>query len=496
MRYRGENRGSLVMEQIRKNSLELINLNMPLLFINDFIEYWENIKAIVRKEGNSAISWKKLIKIAQNVLETLTQPIYDKWKDLERLSWIEAYIETFSSIILHFKGASILLPRQLILYEAMKPRNTLLFSLKENPSNEQLERILFSLCGDLNIKLIKSDLQILQKLVQSRFSKSLDRYPKLKELAYGIRRDVRTVSNRLDYLFQHQILSPIYLVDMARIGYQTILIFHNKARSEISKKIQPYIVMSFPLSAHDGFSTILQYPFRDIESYKRIKGIFSQKEEYIINGQYCGWNFSGLTQNPNERWKLLPPILQDGGNWSTRLLIGDTGVEFNLDPYYEPFPLTYRQGRLLGLIHKLSAMEEEFLAKQLKISRAYITKDANELLRNRIIFRFPIFFNLGFGSWIHFVINKLARDSQGGLMNVLEHLKFFPYVNVFYNLDAGTLVGRIRMPPSWTNRFIYSLTSLPQTYPDCSYSYYIGPESYCPWAFDILGTFDWDNYPH
>ena len=127
----------------------------------------------------------------------------------------------FSSIILHFKGASILLPKQIILYETTKPSNTLLSNLRENPSNECLERILITLCGDLNIRLMKTDLQIIQKLAQPRFSKSLDRYPKLKELAYGIRRDGRTVSSRLDYLFQHHILSLIYLVDMARVGYQT-----------------------------------------------------------------------------------------------------------------------------------------------------------------------------------------------------------------------------------------------------------------------------------
>ncbi|MFX0123896.1 MAG: hypothetical protein ACFFAE_09680 [Candidatus Hodarchaeota archaeon] len=474
---------------------ELISLKLPLDFITDFNEYWESVKRIIRPGGKSSISWKKWKIISQDMLETLTLPFYDKWKHLERIKWIKAYIKSFSSITLQFKGASILLPKQLILYEAKRPNNLLLSNLKENPTNENLERVLLHLFEDLNIRLLKSDLQILQKLAQPGFSKSLDRYPKLKELAYGIRRDARTVSSRLDFLFQHQILSLIYLVDMARIGYQTILLFHKKERSDILNYIEPYIVMFFPLSPHDSFATIFQYPFNDIKSYKQIVEFFDKRVEVTMKGQYHGWNFSGLTKNPKDRWRLFPPILQDGGNWSKQLIIGDVGFEFNLDPCYDPYPLTYRQGQLLGIIHKMSTMEEDFLAKQLNIGRAYITADVKELLRNHLISRFPIFSNLGLGSCIHFCVRGLPIES-GGLMNFLEHLKFFPYVNVFFDQNTGTLIGLVNIPQSWTNRFIFSLTSLPKTFPDCSSTYYIGPDSYAPWAFDILGTFKWNNHPH
>lgn len=484
------------MKRKTKEYPGLISLSLPDNFIKDFIEYWENVKRILAFEGKSIFSWKKRREISRSMYETLTSPFYDKWKHIGRISWIKSYIKAFSSIILNFKGGSMLLPHRLVLYESIKPNNLLLSSLKENPSNTFLERILTTLCGDLNIKLLNSDLKIIQKLSQPGFSKSLDRYPKLKELAYGIRRDVRTVSSRLDHLFQNRILVHLYLVDMARIGYQTMMIIHNKERSEILKNFEPYIVMFFPLSTQDVFLSILQYPHRDIKAYKKLLEFFNPKDKVKLTAQYMGWNFSGLTRHPNERWELLPPILQDGGNWSKRIIAGETGVEFNLDPYYDPLPVTYRQARLLGIIHKLSTMEEDLLAEELKISRAYITADAKKLLKNRVIFRFPLFFNLGLGSWIYFHIHGLTTSRMGGLMNIIEHLKFFPYVNVFYNLNDGILAGRVNIPPSWTNRFIFRLTSLPQTYPKCSCFYYIGPETYVPWGFDILGTFDWDYYPH
>jgi hypothetical protein len=438
MRKKRKTQGSLIMEQEGEINSDLISLKVPFSFINDFIEYWEKLTEIVRPKGKSPLIWKKWTQIAQNILKNATLPFYDKWKHLDSLLWIEAYIKAFSSITLHFKGGYILLPRKIIHYESVKPQNTLLSSLREDPSDKGLERILISLCGDLDIRLMKTDLQILQKLGQPRFSKSLDRYPKLKELAYGIRRDVRTVSNRMEYLRQQDILSLIYLVDMARVGYQTLLVFHDKNRSILPKRIQSFIVMFSPITGTDSFSTILQYPFRDTNIYEELIGFFNSENKVILKDQYHGWNFSGLVQNPKERWKLLPPILQDGGNWSKRLIIGETGVEFNLDPYYDPFPLTYRQGQLLAIIHKRATMEEEYLAKELGVGRAYVSADAKELLRNHIIFRFPIFFNLGFGTWIYFCIRGLNSNHSGGLTNILEHLKFFPYVNVFYNIDVGT----------------------------------------------------------
>lgn len=482
------------MERKGENLSGLISFRLPLDFIKDFIEYWDNVKRIIRPGGKS-ISWKEWKQISLEILEPLTQPFYDKWKDSGRVSWIEYYIKAFSSITFHFKGGSILLPKQIILYEAKKPNNLLLSYLKENPTNEYLEKTILSLLEDLNIPLLKSDLQIIQKLTRPGFSKSLDRYPTLRELAYGVRRDARTVSSRLDFLVRHQILSLIYLVDMARIGYQTILFFHDKGRSDIIDLIKPYIAMFFPLSAQDRFITVLQYPFSDIESYKQIIEFFDKNEDAVMDGHYRGWNFSGLTRKSSNRWKLLPPILQDDGKWNKQLIIGDIGVNYKLDPYYDPYPLTQRQGQLLGIIHKLSTMEEDYLAKQLGIGRAYVTAAVRELLRNRIICRFPVFANLGLGSRINFCICKLPTGTSG-FVSVLEHLKFFPYINAFYDQKTGTLLGRVNIPQLWINKFIYSLTSLSRLFPGCESNYYIGPDCYAPWAFDILGTFNWDNYPH
>ena len=187
--------------------------------------------------------------------------------------------------------------------------------------------------------------------------------------------------------------------------------------------------------------------------------------------------------------------MEEGGNWTKRLILGETGVKFNLDPQYDPYPLSAREGRLLDLVHKVSMMTENELAKELQISRSYITEDFKKLLRKHIIFRYPIFANIGLGSRVYLCIRGLTTSRAGGLKNIIEHLMFFPYVEVFYNLEEGTLIGSVNIPLFWTNKFIFRLTNLPELYPGCSYYYYIGPEVYHPWASDILGTFDWDNHP-
>lgn len=470
---------------------ELINDKEIFKFILDFIDYWESVKVIIKPDGKSVISWRKWKEISQKMMGKLTRPFFEKWKHLEAIYLIEAYSDEYSSFVYSLRGDKILIPYQLILFESCKSSDSLISNLKRNPLIEVLEKVLRSLFLNLNVRLRKSDFQIIKKLSKPGFSKSLDKFPKLKELAYGTRQDVRTVSNSLEYLFQHNVLSLIFLVDIARIGYQTELIFHKK--SMILKNLESYIAHSFPLTTHGGFSTVIQYPYRDTSSYLSLIEFFDSEDKVQMHSFYRGWNFGGFTQSLDERWKLQPPILEEGGNWSTQLMVGEIGIEFNLNPLYDPYPLSYREGRLLGLVHKHSTMSEEYLAKQLQISRAYIADDWKKLLRNNIIFRYPIFKNIGLGSRIHFCI-RLNSSEAGGIRNILEHLKFFPYVEMFYSLEDDIVVGKVNMPLSWTNAFIFRLSALRDVYPECSYYYYIGPDVYAPWAFDILGTFDWHNY--
>ncbi|MFX0173624.1 MAG: hypothetical protein ACFE9L_17170 [Candidatus Hodarchaeota archaeon] len=467
---------------------ELASLDLEKSFIKAFINYWEIIKSHISRIKRNT-KWQNWNKIAEDLLYSITKPFYDNWVHTSMLLWNEAYIREFSSIALQLKGSLILIPKQLILYESCKPNNTLLLSLKKNQTRVNLERILLLLCKDINLRLRKTDFDLLKNLTQSKFSRSLDRYPKNKELAYRLQCDIRTITRSYSYLIQHQMLSLIYLIDMARIGYQTILIHHNRDHRHISSSVKPYIEGNFPIPTEEDCLAIIKFPYRNTQIYLELMDYFDTEKKITLNTHYCGWNLAGLTKNPANRWKLRPPLMEDAESWEKNLIVGETGVEFNLDPSFDNYVLSQRESQLLALVHKHSTMAEEYLSKQLNISRSYILEDWKNLLRNKLIFRFPIFRNIGLKSWIYFSMSGFS-SSQRELDNIINHLRFFPYSNIMYNLKSGILVGRMNLPPSWLNDFIYQLASLPDFYPNCTYFYYIGPKAYWPWGFDILNTFD------
>ncbi|MFX0052250.1 MAG: hypothetical protein ACFFAJ_04065 [Candidatus Hodarchaeota archaeon] len=474
---------------MKKESLtELISLDKQKTFIEAFINYWEIVKSHINFKKRK-LNWQKWPQIAKNLLYSITKPFYDNWVHTGMLSWNEAYIREFSSITLQYRGDLVLIPKQLIYYESCKPENTLLLSLKNNQTKINLERILVLLFEDTNLRLRKTDFNLLKNLAQPRFSRSLDRFPKNKELAARLHCDIRTISRSYSYLFQHQMLSLIYLVDLARIGYQTILIHHNQDHRHIPDSVKPYIESNIPTSTEEDFVAILKFPYRNTQIYLELMEHLDSDRKILLKTQYRGWNLAGLTQNPTDRWKLKPPLMEDAESWNKNLIVGETGVEFNLDPSFDNYVLSNRESHLLALVHKHSTMTEEYLSKQLKISRSYILEDWKNLLRNKLIFRFPIFRNIGLGSQIYFCLSGF-ESLQRELTNIIDHLRFFPYSNMMYNLKSGILVGRMNLPPSWLNDFIYQLASLPDFYPNCSYFYYIGPKAYWPWGFDILNTFD------
>ncbi len=460
------------------------------VFIDDMIEYWQQIREEVGK-NQEILDWKFWEKYMGNLLP-ITENLYLKWKNV--FTRVEAYIDSFFSIILQFKGGSILLPRQIILFESLNPKIDLLEELKSHPTLETFEMVLFSLIKDLNIKLRRNDLRIIQKLINPRFSKSLDQFPKNRELAYAIRSDSRTVASSLQYMFSYHILSSLYLVNTSRIGYKSTIFYHTKQKPELEEEIRPFISLSFPLST-DGKKnlTVIQYPYTDTSKFALLQSFFDTDSVNPLTMEFKGWNFASLTSQPSKRWKHRPPLIQSGGSWNKKVLSGKVGLEYNLDPEFDPYELSMREARVLAYISKYSSFSDAALEKELGISRAYIKSDWKQLLRNKIITRFPIFRNLGLNSWLYISIRNFLSLDHINLRDIVEHLKFFPYSNLLYDSVNGDLAGVINLPSDWLTTLIFRLANLTKINPECSYNYYIGPDSYNPWGFDIEGTYNWNR---
>jgi hypothetical protein len=462
-------------------------------FIKDFLKFWDHIRSSICSNKKKYTLWRNWGELAETMFHDITLPFYNRWKHTGYLEHIEAYIKNFNSLLLNVNGIMILIPKRMIFFEAMERNSKLFDMLKENPTLKQFTKSLLTISKGLNVPIRKSDTKIIQKLANPRFSKSLDRFPKMAELAYSTRSDVRTVTSRLNFLIDSHILSIIYTINMAKIGYQTISFLHNVKLKDIPSDLQEYIMFNFPTPTLQSYITLLQYPYSNSTLMLEIKEAFniSYSDCKVLSKQYRGWNFGGLTNNKAGRWKLRPPLLNPGGNWKQDLILGKTGSISNLDPLFDPYELSKEDARLLGYIQLYSTMDDASLEKQLNRSRKTIVADWKRLLQNEIIQKFPIFSNLGLGSRIYFFISNL---SSSNLRLVNQHFKFFPYTHVFFDEHEGLIIGCVNVPSKWTHTFLYQLSSLVEEFPNSITNYYIGPEKISRWGINLMKTFHWKKF--
>ncbi len=477
----------------RKVTADSISENEKELFIKDFLDYWNHIRFLINSNEKKHTQWRYWGKLAEELYQEFTLPFYNSWKHTDYLKFIESYRKNFNSLLLEINGIFTLIPYRIILYEAIERKSQLFENLKEEPTHEQLMKSLLALSKDLDVPLRKTDTKIIQKLANPRFSKSLDRFPKMAELAYSTRSDVRTVTSRIDFLIESLILSVIYTLNMAKIGYQTISFLHSIKIKDIPSDLKEYIIYCFPVPSIQSNITVMQYPYSYSYIMQKLKNHFniSLTGYKYLSKEFKGWNFGGLTTDPVERWKLKPPLLNPGGNWNQDLILGKMGIESNLDPFFDPYELSKEEARLLGYIQLYSTMDDASLEKQLNRSRKTIVADWKKLLQNEIIRKFPIFSNLGLGSRVYFYISNLSPPN---VRLVNQHFKFFPYTHVFFDEREGMIIGSVKIPSRWTHTFLYQLSSLSEEFPESNSDYYIGPEKIFRWGINLNKTFHWDKF--
>ncbi|PWI47739.1 hypothetical protein CEE45_10175 [Candidatus Heimdallarchaeota archaeon B3_Heim] len=483
----------MVFGMVLKDSAESINLQQEKAFIGDFLNIWSNIRVLMHSEQHKYQLWRNWGDLAEKIFLEFTLPFYQKWKHLDYIQFVESYATRFHSVLFHMDGINVLIPRKLIIYEANTREGEIYEQLQNKPSLENFRKVIFQLTRDYNFSLRKTDVKIIQKLANPNFSKSLDKFPKLKELAYGTRQDVRTVTSRLDFLLECSLLSMFYSLDMAKIGYQTVVFLHETTLQEIPEEVLEYVFYNFPAPPLQKHVAVVQYPYANSEIISSLESTFgiSPGAFTIPTKQYRNWNLAGLTAKPEERWKLRPPLLRPGGSWKRELIVGNIGFEYNLDPDYDYYQVSRQEAELLGYIYQYSTMDYKALETQLKRSRKSINVDWTNLLRNKIINRFPTFSHIGLGSWVYFLIYDLPSDD---VQRILQHFKFFPFSNVFYNDKKGLMVGIVNIPLSWTHTLLYRFASLYTEVPGVKISYYIGPDVIVRWSMNIRKTFDWKRF--
>ncbi|MHA1948016.1 MAG: hypothetical protein ACW97W_18115, partial [Candidatus Hodarchaeales archaeon] len=136
--------------------LDPLSLEKSREFLNDFLGYLGIVKSYECKDTNDVMSR------CNQLLEQYTKPFFRKWRYLTNLQWHSGYAKRYSSFLLSFSGLNFLLPYKFLIYNALKPQNTIIDQLKCSKDIKVFFFILSKLFRETNISLLENDLKIIK----------------------------------------------------------------------------------------------------------------------------------------------------------------------------------------------------------------------------------------------------------------------------------------------------------------------------------------------
>jgi hypothetical protein len=449
---------------------------ISLDYIQSFITLWEEFKHQLKPTGKKPGHWYQWGGIFRNLqkenYKTLTEPFKEKAKKIGLLAQKGKHPEKYAAVI-HTKKGIISLPHRIFLFETHQPKNTLLEQLKNSPTPMMYEMIVDRIAGDLNIELKKSVLKLI-KNIQTPNAKTLTGFPTEKQLKYSLRsRDIRTIQTGMEFLTQHSILRYINLIDTTRIGYKTHLIWHRTLLRDAAPRIKSQVLLSFPLNMDGKYISLLQYP----QDFLSEISWFSPTKEVSLDFHIHGWHLKEIKGKRIDRWEASPPVISGISFYQTIPQI-QAGVEFNLDPTFAPYSPSSDERKILLNITPQSNLDTAFLAKSQGFEIEVLKIALKNLYRKRILMKFPIFDNIGLAGLIHFSIHCSKGNPRPMMENIVNHIRYFPYFNLYGSLNKGIIVGSVNMPAEWVERFLYQLAELQQQEQEVKCTHYIGPEAY------------------
>ncbi len=422
-------------------------------FINDFIEYYSYLKQIKIQKTC------EIIQVCDEVFEDHTKPFYDKYSKLEFMRWNEGYIQHFSSFVLICKGIKILIPHRLISFELINPLNNLLDQFRKIKTINEFLEIISTIFLNLNLPLLKNDITIIKAFHNPILRKKIASVPTNRELGNILQISENTVSRRLDYLYQTTVLSHIYRIDMAKLGYHSISVVHLND-SPVPSEIDNYCLMDIPidLGSKLGRIKVLQLPVSQIAYWNIVTEYLHPLNFITLTRSYIGYNLTGLTCNPEHRWKILPPILK-GSSWDDMYVSENTGVSFNLFKNNSKLKVSVTELKMLNLIQN-GTMTNVHLSETLGVTSKYIKQFFDHFFAEKLIYRFSPLSHIGIDLKIGVTILAPFMESKLPILQrIVNHLKFFPFSFLMYNefdLDlCGKmfLIGLIRIPSHWITLF-------------------------------------------
>lgn len=440
-------------KQIFHTSKQTItSLQLDQMFIQEFIQYY----LILKKYRIKCV--KEIVSISKKVYEKLTIPFYERFSQLNFIKWNPGYAKHFYSFLILHRGTKILLPHRILTYEVIQPRNKILEQLMEVKTLDQFFDVLNGLCRHLNLPLLKNDVRILDAFMNPLLQRKVYSIPTNRQLADALNISENTISRRIELLYQKTIVSHIYRINMAKLGYQTVAIVTNTVN--YPSQIEPYCLASIPidLCRNIGRLNIFQVPFTKQHLWRQIRKHLNPKNSVMLTKSYIGYNLIGLSCNVEQRWNVLPPILSNG-EWDENLVLEEMGVEYNLFNDMSALAISKTQAEMLNLL-QCGTMTNVDLSNSLGVTQKYIKQFFDSFFDLRLIKRFTVLSHIGLDLKVCLILQGTQSvDNFKFLKNVTNHLKFFPFCFYMYNdvcLESGKdllLVGLLRIPSSWITDF-------------------------------------------
>ncbi|MHA2226254.1 MAG: hypothetical protein ACXAC8_13680 [Candidatus Hodarchaeales archaeon] len=418
-------------------------------FIVDFMNYYGIIKQYVPNDV------KQVIEICKELYELYTKPFFEKWSDLNLLEWHSDYEKNYYSFLFVSLNSKMILPHRILIYETLSPQTDLLDQLKKAKDPKIFFWRLNKICRGLNLPLLWNDIKIIYTFLDPVIRNKIVSIPTNRQIAEILGCSENTISRRLDLITNKMILSQVYKIDMARIGYQSSAIIHFDNFNDCPPKMGHYCLSDVPIDWGEEIAKIkiFQVPYDRKDIMGEIKDHFNSLYDITLTRSYMGWNLSGLTPEIDNRWKIFPPIFL-GESWTDPIISEGAGIEKNLFNDMTEVKLSQTQVKMLDLL-QIEAKASVHLAQTLNVTPKYIKQYYDYFHSQNIISRFSILGHLGLDSKVWITLLGTKSDDFKKLSSIVEHLKCFPFSYLFYNeknLDnkgRPLLAGLIWIPSSW-----------------------------------------------
>ncbi len=416
---------SSLLNQVR--NIQHQNSSPESKFVLEFVELWLEVHDQAKEAALIDID-----EISRKLLKNHTLPFYERNKEVGFLKKIESFTKNISSILMEVKdrGGVLTIPRHLVIYEIIKQDDSMLISYLNRLQKEesqlnfsQLVELIVAPLLNITIPVDRLDIDLFKaicvlskkELIPAQFIRG----PSFHDIAEFVNKSLSTVTRRMSQITMLDIINIARYIDMARLGYETLLLHHLSPFPDSYSQYLLYTANFF----RRKFS-IIQIPISQPLLIDALINEISPEYSVPIDQRIISWCFDGLSRF-KEGWVHPPPIFHSQAEINFQKSAPNLALETRVEKL-QFRSLTPADLKILDafLVTNFSSLQN--FSKHINLSVKEISRRVKEYIQNQLLFNSAQFFRLGLDLSIFFYI----RDPGSGIP-WLSHLQTFPKIDVF-----------------------------------------------------------------